>query len=194
MNRPLKRKLENALIAFLDASKAGTAFENTTLVSGHATSLADEIALDADPAAVVAVEEPPMPYLVVFVQTRADADLPGVSSFELVCHYKHDATAPGQRRGDVDEILHALLDLITRPTDADSLTDDANQECGAFLAFANIDPDAEAPDTRPDYRRPLHVYDLSPTAENTLFDDTAWHDQLSFAGVAQDLNSRDSES
>jgi hypothetical protein len=191
MNRPLKRKLENAVLAFLDAHKDGTPFEELTIVSGHGTSLANEIALDADSDAEIKVQEPEMPYLAVFAQTRADRDLPNCYAFEIVCHYKHDATDSKQRRYDADQILRAIADTLTSPPDEDELTEQSNAECGALLAFANIDPNPEAADDRPAFRRPLHIYGMWPTAENTLFDDTAWHDQISFAGDAQDIDARD---
>lgn len=191
MNRPLKRKLENAVLAFLDAHKTGTVFETLAIVSGHGTTLEAETAFDADADEKPPVTEPELPYLAVFAQTRADADLPNVSAFELVLHYKHDATAASQSRVDADELLRAIADLITSPPDDSELAADDNRECGAFLAFANIDPDPEAEDERPALRKPLHVYGMWPTAELTLFDDTAWHDQITFAGHAQDIDSRD---
>lgn len=191
MNRPLKRKLENAALAFLDANKSGTPLAELTIVSGHGTSLADEAALDANAAADLDVQEPEMPYLAVFAQTRADPQCAGCYSFELVCHYKHDATDAKQRRYDADEVLRAVLDVLTSPPDPEALTEDSNPECGALLAFANIDPDPEAADTRPAYRRPLHIYGIWPTVENTLFDEIAWHDQISFAGDCQDFDARD---
>lgn len=191
MNRPLKRKLENALLAWLDAHKTGTVLETLAIVSGHGTTLAAELAYDADPADKPAVTEPQTPYLAVFVQTRADPDLPNVASYEAVLHYKHDATAEAQSRADADAVLRAAFDLITLPPDDDELAADANPECGAFRTFANIDPDPQAADTRPACRRPLHVYALWPVAELTLFDDTHWHDQLTFAGHAQDIDARD---
>lgn len=191
MNRPLKRKLENALLAFLDANKSGRPFETLTIVSGHATTLAAEIAYDADPDAKPVVTEPELPYLAVFVQTRADPDMPNVSTFEAVLHYKHDATAPDQSRIDADELLRAVLDLITSPPDDAELTTDANRECGAFLAFANMPTDVEAPDERPALRRPLQVDGMWPTAELTLFDGEQWHDQIALAGYAQDIDARD---
>ena len=191
MNRPLKRKIENAVLAFLEANKAGTPFASLTIVSGHGTSLADEIALDADSSAEIDVQEPQMPFLAVFAQTRADQQCPNIYSFELVLHYKHDATNAGQRRYDADAIMRAVLDTITAPEDANALTDDDNSEFGALLDFANIDPDPQAADTRPAYRRPLHIYGMNVTSENTLFDETAWHDQLSFTGDCQDIDARD---
>lgn len=191
MNRPLKRKLENAVLAFLDAHKTGTAFATLSIVSGHGTTLAAEIAFDADADEKPDVTEPEMPYLAVFAQTRADPDLPNVSSFELVLHYKHDATASAQSRADADAVLRDLFDVLTLPPDADELAADDNRECGAFLDFANIDPDPEAEDERPALRAPLHVYGMWPVNEVTLFDDTAWHDQIAFAGHAQDIDARD---
>lgn len=191
MNRPLKRKLENSILAFLDAHKSGTVLESLAIVSGHGTTLAAELALDADAADKPPVTEPETPYLAVFVQTRADPDLPNVSAFEAVLHYKHDGTGDTQSRADADAVLRAVFDLLTLPADDEALADDANRECGAFLAFANIDPDPEAADTRDACRKPLHVYGLWPTSELTMFDDTHWHDQITFAGHAQDIDARD---
>lgn len=191
MNRPLKRKLEDAILAFLDANKTGTVFETLAIVSGHGTTLAAELAFDADASDKPEVTEPAAPYLSVFVQTRADPDLPNAFTFEAVLHYKHDATAAAQSRADADAVLRAAFDLITQPPDDAELADDANRECGAFLAFANIDPAPEAADDRDACRKPLHVYGLWPTSELTMFDDTHWHDQISFAGHAQDIDARD---
>lgn len=191
MNRPLKRKLEHAVLAWLDANKTGTVLASLVIVSGHGTTLAAEIALDADAADKPPVEEPATPYLAVFVQTRADPDLPNVSSFELVLHYKHDATADAQSRADADAVLRAALDLLTLPSNAANLADDANAECSALLAFANVPADPEDADSRHTCRRPLHVYGCWPVSELTLFADTHWHDQIGFAGHAQDIDARD---
>lgn len=191
MNRPLKRKLENAVLAYLDANKTGTTIESLTIVSGHGTDLAAEIAIAADPAATPAVTEPDMPYLAIFVQTRAEPGMPNNFAYELVAHYKHDATAPDQTRAAADDVLRDVHDLLTCPPTEADLTEDSNPEAGAFRAFANIV--SVGSDTREVWRKPLHVYSLFPTSELTLFDEFAWHDQIAFAGHAQDINPRDSE-
>lgn len=185
MNRPLKRKLENLLLAFLDANKSGTAFAAVTLVTGSGTTLAAEIARD-DAATAVAVPEPQPPFLAISVLTQADPDLPGVASFEAVLHLKTDATAPASDRLTTDAILRDIYNVMIRTADDDNPFSDSNHEFALLLTFANK---PVGTDSRPTYLTPLHVYGIWHTQSPTLFDDENWHDQLVFAGHAQDMNS-----
>lgn len=183
MNRPLKRKLTNAVMAFLEAAKAGTPFAGITFVTGAGTTLAAEVAHDAETSAL-AVAEPLPPFLAIDANTQADPDLPGVAAFELVLHLKTDATAPDADRLDTDAILRAIYDTLIAPPNDAAAFDDANKEFGALRTFIN----KPGTDNRPTYRKPLHLYSMWHTTAPTLFDDENWHDQLVFAGHAQDMD------
>jgi hypothetical protein len=189
MNRPLKRKLSIAILAYLDARKAGTPFASLTLVTGASTTLAQEAAFDAA-GSVGPVTEPEPPFLVCEVVTQADPELPGVVTFEAVLHLKtlaaveDDAGAPSIR-ADADAILRAVYDLLMTPPNDALPFDDANLECAAFCAFASKPGGA---DTREVFRKPLHLYRMWHTTAPSLFDADIWHDQLIFAGHAQDMD------
>ena len=190
MNRPLKRKLSLAVLAYLEANKAGTPFADITLVSGASTTIAQEAAFDAG-TDVGEVAEPLPPYLAVDAVAVADPELPGVASFEVVMHLKTLATVEDEEgapstRTDADAILRAVYDLVMTPPNDAAAFSDSNLECGAFLTYANKPAGA---DSRPTYRKPLHIYRMWHTTSPTLYDADAWHDQLVFAGHAQDMDS-----
>lgn len=196
MNRPLKRKLENLILAYLTAYQSGSAYAAITLVTSGGTTLADEIALDAgntpSPTA-----EPEIPFCSINVITTADPALPGVASFEIILHLKTTATgggdpgdAPTDHRNATDAILRALYDTLITPTDDNAAFTDTNKEFARLLTFANLPEDPED-DDRPVYRKPLHLYAIWHTSSPTLQDDDAWHDQLIYAGHAQDMDSHE---
>ena len=190
MNRPLKRKLSLALLAYIDANKAGTPFADITLVSGSSTTIAQEAAFDAG-GDVGEITEPLPPYLAVDAVTVADPELPSVASFEVVLHLKTLATVDDEEgepstRADADAILRAVYDLVMTPPNDAAAFSDSNLECGALLAYANK---PEGTDTRPTFRKPLHIYRMWHTTSPTLYDADTWHDQLVFAGHAQDMDS-----
>lgn len=189
MNRPLKRKLALAILAWLDQHKAGKAFEALTMVTGSGTTLAQEAAFDAA-GARAEVAEPAAPFLAVDVATVRDTDMPGVCSFEAVLHLKTLSTdgeeGEASSRFDADEILRDLYDVLVMPLNDGAAFSDANGECVALAVFANK---PEGADTRPGYRVPLHLYGMWPTSEPSLFDGDQWHDQMVFSGHAQDMDS-----
>jgi len=190
MNRPLKRKLSLALLAYIDANKAGTPFADITLVSGASTTIAQESAFDSGGDAGE-ITEPLPPYLAVDAVTVADPELPGVASFEIVLHLKTLATVEDEEgapstRADADAILRAVYDLVMTPPNNAAAFSDSNLECGALLAYANK---PEGTDTRPTFRKPLHIYRMWHTTSPTIYDSDTWHDQLVFAGHAQDMDS-----
>lgn len=190
MNRPLKRKLSLALLAYINAHKAGTPFADITLVTGASTTLEQEAALDAG-TDVGEVTEPLPPYLAVDAVAVADPDLPGAASFEVVLHLKTIATVEDEAgepstRFDADAILRAVYDLVMTPPNDAAPFSDSNLECGALRTYANK---PEGTDTRDTFRKPLHVYRMWHTTSPTLYDTDAWHDQLVFAGHAQDMDS-----
>jgi hypothetical protein len=182
MNRPLKRKLELALMAFVDSVKSGTAYAAVPTFSSHGTTLAGEVA-----STPPAVTEPTMPFIAVEATTTPDEELPGVVGFTLVIHLKTDATDSGKSRMTADAIVRDLHNAIMESIDPDSAFSDSNRECEAFLVFANR-PAAPAEDLRPVYRKPIHVYDMSHDSAETVFDGENWHDQLSYSGTAQDMD------
>jgi len=190
MNRPLKRKLSLALLAYIDANKAGTPFADITLVSGASTTIAQESAFDAG-TDMGEITEPLPPYLAVDAVTVADPELPGVASFEIVLHLKTLATVEDEEgapstRADADAILRAVYDLVMTPPNDAAAFSDSNLECGAFLSYANK---PQGTDSRPTYRKPIHVYRMWHTTSPTIYDADTWHDQLVFAGHAQDMDS-----
>jgi len=190
MNRPLKRKLSLALLAYIDANKAGTPFADITLVSGASTTIAQEAAFDAG-GDMGEITEPLPPYLAVDAVTVADPELPGVASFEVVLHLKTLATVEDEEgepstRADADAILRAVYDLVMTPPNDAAAFSDSNLECGALLTYANK---PAGTDLRPTYRKPLHIYRMWHTTSPTLYDADTWHDQLVFAGHAQDMGS-----
>lgn len=190
MNRPLKRKLALAILAFLDAHKTGKAYASLTLVTGASTTLAQEAALDAG-GDVGAVTEPEPPYLACEVVTQADPDLPGVVSFEAILHLKTTAAIDDEEgapstRGETDAILRDCYDVMIAPADDAAAFTDANHEFAALLAFANKPAGTDA---REVFRKPLHLYAVWHTSAPSLFDTDLWHDQLIFAGHAQDMDS-----
>lgn len=189
MNRPLKLKLSLAALAYLEANKTGTPFANITLVSGASTTIAQETAFDAG-GGVGEVTEPNEPFLAVDAVTVADPDLPGVASFELVLHLKTLATVDDDAgdpstRFDADAILRAVYDLLMKPTNDAAAFSDSNLECAFFATYANK---PVGTDTRPTFRKPLHIYRMWHTASPTLYESDVWHDQLVFAGHAQDMD------
>ncbi len=183
MNRPLKRKLAIATMAYLDSRKTGMVYAGLTIVTGASTTLAQEIAGAGD------VTEPPMPYAAVDVATVADPELPGVCAFELVVHLKTSSTdsedGTPSTRFATDAMLRAIYDVLMTPTNDDAAFSDSNPETAAFRAFANK---PQGTDSRPAYRTPLHIYDMRHTTAPSMFDSDNWHDQLVFAGVAQDMD------
>lgn len=190
MNRPLKRKLANALLAWLNAQKSGKAYESLTLVTGASTTLAQEAAFDAGQD-IGPVSEPEPPYLAVDVVTQADPDLPGVCSFEVVVHLKtlaavDDGDGQPSSRFDADAILRDCYDVIMAPPDDSAPFADDNLECSAFQSFVNK---PGGTDERETFRKPLHLYRMWHTTAPSLFDTDIWHDQLIFAGHAQDMDS-----
>lgn len=190
MNRPLKRKLTLALLAYLDSRKSGLAYADITLVTGAGTTLAQETAFDADATETGEIAEPLPPYLAVEVLCQADPDLPGVVSFEAVLHVKTLATVENEEgepssRFDADAILRDAHNVLMTPTNDAAAFSDSNRECAAFCSYASKPGGS---DTRPTFRKPLHVYDMWHTSSPSLFDGDAWHDQLVFAGVAQDMD------
>lgn len=190
MNRPLKRKLALALLAWLDHNKTGKAYADITLVTGAGTTLAQEAAFDADATDTGEIAEPLPPYLAIEVATLADPDLPGVVSFEAILHLKtlatvEDAEGEESSRFDADSILRDAYDVVMTPSnDAAAFADD-NPETAAFRSFANK---PVGTDIRATYRKPLHIYAMWHTQAPSLFDADSWHDQLIFAGHAQDMD------
>lgn len=190
MNRPLKRKLSLAVLAYLEANKTGAPFADITLVSGASTTIAQEAAFDAG-TDVGEVTEPLPPYLAVDAVAVADPELPGVASFEVVMHLKTLATVEDEEgapstRTDADAILRAVYDLVMAPPNDAAAFSDSNPECAALLTYANK---PSGTDLRPTFRKPLHIYRMWHTTSPTLYDADAWHDQLVFAGHAQDMDS-----
>lgn len=190
MNRPLKRKLSLAALAYLETNKAGTPFANITLVSGASTTIDQEAAYDAG-GDVGEVTEPDAPFLAIECNTVADPELPGVASFELVAHLKtyasidDDEGAPS-KRADTDSILRAVYDLLMKPLNDAAAFSDSNLECGAFIAYANK---PQGTDARDSFRKPLHIYRMWHTTSPSLYEPDEWHDQIVFAGHAQDMDS-----
>jgi len=84
--------------------------------------------------------------------------------------------------------LRDAYNVLMTPTDDNAAFSDTNPECAAVIAYASKPGGS---DTRPTFRKPLHIYDLWHTTSPSLFDGDAWHDQLVFAGVAQDMDSSD---
>jgi hypothetical protein len=187
MNRPLRRKLENLVMKYLDTNKTGTAFESVSIVSSGGTTLADEAALDAG-TSVGDTEEPSTPFIAVAVSTSADPHLPGVAQIEIVIHLKTDGTAEDKNRLQADTIIRDLYNEMIRTLDDDTAFSDSNIEFSKIMAFANL-PTVAAEDARQDYRRPLHIYDIWHTDAPSVNDGEFWHDQLIFAGTAQDMDS-----
>ncbi|WP_395736277.1 hypothetical protein [Prosthecobacter sp.] len=190
INRPLKRKLANAVLAWLNARKEGTSYAEITLVTGASTTLEQEAAADAG-ADVGPVTEPEPPYIAVEVITQADPDLPGVCSFELVLHLKtlaavEDDEGKPSSRFDADAILRDCYNVLMAPLNDSAPFDDSNLECSAFQAFVNK---PEGTDARENFRKPLHLYRMWHTTAPSLFDTDTWHDQIIFAGHAQDMDS-----
>lgn len=190
MNRPLRRKLSLAALAYLEANKAGTPLSNITLVSGASTTIAQEAAFDAG-GDVGEVTEPNPPLLAIEANTVADPELPGVVSFELVAHLKtyasiDDDGGEPSRRADADAILRAVYDLLMKPLNDAAAFSDSNLECGAFTAYANK---PAGTDTRQTFRKPLHIYRMWHTTAPVLYEPDVWHDQLVFSGHAQDMDS-----
>lgn len=189
MNRPLKQKLALAAMAYINANKTGSPFASIQLVTGASTTLAQEAAYDAG-GTFGEVTEPDPPYIAFNVVTLADPELPGVASFELVIHLKTYATVeddegePGSRF-EAESIIRAIYDLMMKPTNDAAAFSDSNLECAAFTAYANK---PTGTDSRETFRKPLHVYRMWHTAAPSLFEQDEWHDQIVFAGHAQDMD------
>lgn len=184
MNRPLRRKLENLILAYLDANKTGKAFADITFTTGSGTTLADEIQMDAG-TTPQGTAEPDVPFCAVFVTTQPDQDMPGVHTCTITLHLKTNGTAPAAERLTTDAILRDLHDVLIAPPDDNAAFTDANPDFGALRTFANKPGGS---DTRPTYRKPLHIYGLWLQDTASLNDDEFWHDQITLAGHAQDMD------
>jgi hypothetical protein len=184
MNRPLRRKLENLVLAFLDHHKTGKAYASVTMTTGGGTTLADEIALDAS-TTPESTAEPGTPFLAVQVETTPDPDLPGVATAQIILHLKSDGTAEDAHRNATDAILRDLYDVLIQPPDDAAAFTDANKEFGALRVFANKPAGS---DTRPTYRKPLHLYNAWLQSMPNAFDGDHWHDQIILTAHAQDMD------
>lgn len=193
MNLPLKRKLEHAILAWLDAGKEDTAFESLPLYCADGTTRAQELLHSAAPETVAKPQpgEPEPPFLAVVAATQADPALAHTHSFEIVLHLQTDATLPDASRLDTDAILRDLYQRVMESPDDTEIIGDGNQECGAFVSFANKPEAAE--DTRDALRTPLHIYRMWPTSAPELFEGGQWSSQLIFAGHCQDMDSHEDE-
>lgn len=181
--RTLQQRLSLAVIKFLDQNKGDTAFAAVPFFTGNGTTLAGEIA--GDPP----VTEPSVPMIAVAVTATRNDELPGVYDVEVTLHLKTDGEAEDATRAQAEGILDDLRHIFSLPLDEDSVVGDDNKEFGLFLSFTNLG--SVAPDTRPAYIVPLHVYDMREESSPTVFIDNIWHDQISFTGVAQDMDSHE---
>lgn len=186
MNRPIKRKIELAALAWLDANKAGTALAGLQMLTSNGTTLADELAFDASPASKPLTNEPQPPFLAVAATVEADDALAHVYSFKLTIHARVDATDETGSRIDIDDILRDANNIIIEPVDADAPARDGNAECSAFLAY--FAKPATSPDTRPSCCVPLAFYDVFQDGMADDNDGTIWDGQINFAGTAQDMD------
>ena len=186
MNRPIRRKIELALISWLTSKAAGTALEDISMVTSSGTTLAAELAYDADSTALPPSIEPAPPFLSVDAQVEADPDLPHVYRARVAVHVRVDATNEAGSRVTIDAILRDAHNIITEPADTDEPTADDNRECGALLAYLTK-PDT-APDTRSTVFTPLAVYDLWTTGQADEDQDTIWDGQLHYEGTVQDMD------
>lgn len=184
MNRPLRRKLENAVLKWLDSQKTGKAYADLTGYTSSGTTLADEAALDAS-TTPADTAEPVVPFFVCQVSCTPDPDLPGVAAVEIVLHLKTDGTVAGANRLTTDAIIRDLYDVLIMPPNDAAAFDDANKEFAALRTFANKPGGS---DTRQAYRTPLHIYNLWLTGTASLQDDEFWHDQILLGGHAQDMD------
>jgi hypothetical protein len=184
MNRPLKRKLENLAMKYLDANKTGKAYADISLVTSGGTTLADEVAIDAGSAASTTAE-PSLPFIMCLATITPDSELPGVAAFELTVHLSTDATGIASDRNGTDEILRDLYDVLIAPSNDAAAFDDSNKEFGALVTYANKPGGS---DTRQTYRKPLHVYNMWLAGNATQSFDDCWHDQIILGGHAQDMD------
>jgi hypothetical protein len=183
--KPLRRKLALAVMAYLDSLAEDTALEGIPIYSGYGTTLEDEDA--GNPP----VSEPELPFLAVDCAITASDEIEHIYSYEVVVHLKTDGTDEGATRADADAILHDALAILSLPPDVELPPSDTNKPFSEFLDYANK-PEGE--DEREEYRRPLHIYDMWTLTQPTLFDKAKhWHDQLTFGGYCQDIDSHEDE-
>jgi hypothetical protein len=181
--RTLTQRLSLAVIKFLDLNKAGTAYAAIPFYTGNGTTLAGEIA--GNPP----VPEPELPFFAVAATMTASEELPQVYDVEVTIHLKTDGEDPSATRQVAELALQDVKSVFRCPPDVEEPPSDDNPEFGMFFDFVNAP--AVEPDERPNYITPIHVYDLREESAPTMFLDNIWHDQLSFIGIAQDMDSRE---
>jgi hypothetical protein len=189
MNRPLRRKIELAALAWLEENKDETPLEGLAMVTADGTTLAAELAYDASPTARPPTIEPQPPFLAALATVEADPDLPHVYTYRLTLHVRTDATNEAVSRADIDAILREAQAVMTQPINPAQVVGDGNREGGAFVAFT-AKPQTP-PDDRPTCIVPLAIYDLYATGAADENDETIWDGQLNFQGMAQDMDAFD---
>jgi hypothetical protein len=183
--RTLTQRISLAVIKFLDLNKSGTAFANVPFYTGNGTTLTGEVA--GNPP----VPEPTLPFFAVAATMTASDELPQVYDVEITIHLKTDGEDPSATRQFAELALQDVKSVFRCPPDTEEPPSDTNPEFGMFFDFVNA-PDF-LPDERPAYITPIHFYSLHEESAPTMFLENVWHDQLSFIGVAQDMNSSDPE-
>ena len=189
MNRPIRRKIELAALAWLNINSTDTALEGLTMLTGNGTTLTDELAFDSSPASRPVTNEPQPPFLAASVTVEAEDALAHVYSFKLTLHVRTDATDESASRTDIDDILRDANNIMTQPADADAVARDGNAECSAFLAYF-AKPETP-PDTRPSCCVPIAFYDLTQDGAADDNDGTIWDGQINFTGYVQDMDAFD---
>jgi hypothetical protein len=181
--RTLQQRLSLAVLKFLDQNKSGTAYATVPTFTGNGTSLAGEIA--GDPP----VTEPPVPMIACAVNMTRNEELAGVYDVQITLHLKTDGEGEESSRMQAEEILSDLRAVIACPVNTNLIVSDSNREFGMFLSFTNLP--SVAPDNRPAYITPIHVYDLREESAPTDFIDNIWHDQIAIVGIAQEMDSHE---
>lgn len=168
MSRTLRRKLEDAFVAHLQANAATLGIDSSKIFSARGQT------------------EPAIPFLIVEASNAtANDDLSQVAEVEIVIHYRSEGTVGGSERASVDELLDKVHTLIMKPTNDEATWSDSNPEGGALLTALN--KPASGPDSRT--IKPLHIYDIWPSEDNGDVVTEGWVDQLVYAVVAQPMDS-----
>jgi len=180
--RPIKHKLESAVQRFLNANKTGTGFASVPMLNSYGYAIGDNTA--------VPKVQPPFPFVTIMASTTADAEIPGVASYNLEIVYHTDSTLTPAQRITATETIEEIHRLMTQPPDDAATWSDGNREGGAFKAYANK-PNTGT-DTRDASAKPLHVYDIMPESDATQLaqGEHTWNDTLSYTGTAQTMDNQ----
>jgi hypothetical protein len=168
MSLILRRRLENAIVGYLQANAATIGVSSSNIVSAHAQA------------------ERPNPCLVVAaMQMQAEEDLERVAEVQLVVQYHSGGTVGGSERATTDTVIEKVNTFLLKPPDDGATWSDSNPEAGALRVALN--KPASGTDSRT--VQPLHIYDFYASEDNGDILSEGWVDELVYTVKAQPMNS-----